>query len=133
MNRRIVLLAVLGLSLTGCGDKPKPAEPLRVAPPPRAATPEATPTGTEPAPPPAAVSQAAAISAIQNDVASSDPEVYLKRLTELLNAWVMSRNSFPANLDEFVKAKMIPKLPVPPPGKKLAIDQKGMRVVLADQ
>lgn len=45
----------------------------------------------------------------------------------------MTKNSFPATVDEFVQAKMIAKVPVPPAGKKFAIDRQGVRVVLSDQ
>lgn len=73
------------------------------------------------------------MSAIERDMMSSDPNVYLKTLTDLLNGWVMSKNSVPTNVDVFVKEKMIRRLPTPPPGKQLAIDAKAMRVVLADR
>ena len=124
-------MTLLGVCLTAC-DKPVKTEAPKVAPPPQAATGEAA--APAPAPAPGVSSQAAAANhALQSDLASANPELYLKTLTELLNAWVMSKNTLPKDLDEFVKAKMIPKLPTPPPGKKLAIDQKGMRVVLVDQ
>ena len=123
-------MTLLGVCLTAC-DKPVKTEAPKVAPPPQTATGE--PDAPAPAPAAGASPQAIAANAIQRDLASADPDVYLARLTELLNAWVMSKNDFPQSVDDFVKSKMIPKLPTPPPGKKLAIDRTKMRVVLADQ
>lgn len=123
-------MTLLGVCLTAC-DKPVKTEAPKVAPPPQTATGE--PAAPAPAPAAAVSPQAAALTAIQRDLASAEPEVYLPRLTELLNAWVMTKNDFPKDVDDFVKTKMISKLPTPPPGKKLAIDRQGMRVVLADQ
>ena len=134
MNRRFALVALAVMSLTGCGDKPKPLSAPAVAPPPGTVRkPEAPPAVTNEASVQVPSTKAEALSTIERQIATPNPEVYLKTLTDLLNGWVMSKNSFPTNVDEFVKAKMITRLPVPPPGKQLSIDRKAMRVVLVDR
>ncbi|MBI3878339.1 MAG: hypothetical protein HY300_20645 [Verrucomicrobia bacterium] len=133
MKRIIASIALLGLTLTGCKKKTTPAEAPVVPPPPQAVNAATTPDGTAPAPAPGVSPRAAALNAIERDMMSSNPEVYLKTLTDLLNGWVMSKNSVPTNVEDFVNAKMISRLPVPPPGKRLGIDRKAMRVVLVDQ
>ncbi len=134
MKRSIASIVLLGLALVGCKKQTPPAEaPVVPPPPPQAVNAATTSDGTAPAPMPAVSPRAAALSAIERDMMSPNPEVYLKTLTDLLNGWVMSKNSVPTNVEEFVKAKMISRLPVPPSGKRLAIDRKAMRVVLVDQ
>jgi len=128
--------AALALSLCGCGDKPAPALPPPVTPvsaPPTARPQQQGDAGAPPVAVQPPQSREAALKEIERDAASADPEVYLKTLTDLLNGWMMSRNSFPTNLDVFVKEKMIRKLPTPPPGKQLAVDRKAMKVILVDK
>lgn len=66
-------------------------------------------------------------------LASGNPQLQLQVLDELLQAWVMSQNSVPKDLEELVRAKMLSKLPTPPPGKRFAIDQKAAQVVLVNR
>ncbi len=133
---RPAIAAAAGFSIAACSDKPQPP-PAPVVAPPAVSAPasgsgaaDAKSTATHQSHVP---SGAAASKALERDVASPNPEIYLKTLTDLLNAWVMAKNDFPASLDELVKARMIAKLPTPPPGKRLAIDKQGCRVVLVDQ
>ena len=76
---------------------------------------------------------AKAVSEMDQKLASGDVQAQLQVLSQLLQAWVMTRNGFPGSVEEFVTAKMIAKVPAPPAGKKFAIDRQGIRVVLADQ
>ena len=66
-------------------------------------------------------------------LASGNAQLQLQVLNELLQAWSMSKNSAPKDLNEFVTAGMLTKLPVPPPGKKFALNQQGTAVVLVNQ
>lgn len=88
-------------------------------------------TGVTQAPPDSAAGKA--LSEMDQKLASGDVQAQLQVLNQLLQAWVMSKNSFPGRVEEFVKAKMIAKVPVPPAGKKFLIDTKAVQVVLADQ
>lgn len=86
-----------------------------------------------PSAPPAGSEAAKALNEMDQKLASGDVQAQLQVLSQLLQAWVMTKNSFPASVDEFVQAKMIAKVPAPPAGKKFVIDRQGVRVVLADQ
>jgi Fic family protein len=66
-------------------------------------------------------------------LASGNVQLQLQVLDELLQAWVMSQSTVPKDLEELVRAKMLAKLPTPPPGKKFAVDQKTARAVLVNQ
>lgn len=65
--------------------------------------------------------------------AEKSPQSSLALLNETLKDWVLLRNQFPKNLDEFVSAGMLPRLPLAPPGKRFVMDVQQRRVVLADQ
>lgn len=66
-------------------------------------------------------------------LASGNVQLQLQVLDELVQAWVMSQNSIPKDLQALVGAKMLTKVPTPPPGKRFAVDQKTGRVVLLNQ
>lgn len=132
MKREFLLAMLIGMTLAGCKKTgPPPVETPVAAPSPQAASPVTRVDGTVTTP--SVVSRAEALSAIERDMLSPNPEVYLKTLTDLLNGWAMSKNSVPTNVEDFVKVKMISRLPTPPPGKRLAIDRKAIKVVLVDQ
>ena len=76
---------------------------------------------------------AEAVQAINQSLISSDPQENLRVLNQLLDGYIMSRNTVPADLEDLVKAKMLSRIPPAPAGKKFAIDRKTNRVVLADQ
>lgn len=65
--------------------------------------------------------------------AEQSPQASLTLLNETLKEWVLRRNQFPKQLDEFVSAGMLPRLPAAPPGKRFVMDVQQRRVVLADQ
>lgn len=115
------LLALLALGSTlGCKkDEANSANPA----PPSAA--EASPaTAAPPAPvsiaPPEIVATAPA------------PPASFSALNQALQLWVPIKG-FPKDLNELVTAKYIAQLPPLPPGKKFAIDQASIRVILVDQ
>jgi hypothetical protein len=83
--------------------------------------------------PPAGSEAAKALNAMDQKLASGDVQVQLQVLNQLLQAWVMSKNSFPDSVEDFAKAGTIAKVPAAPPGKKFAIDRQAIKVTLADQ
>ena len=54
-------------------------------------------------------------------------------LNELLKDWVLRKNQLPKDAEEFVTAKLLPRLPAAPPGKRFVLDPQQRRFVLADQ
>lgn len=65
--------------------------------------------------------------------AEQSPQASLALLNETLKEWVLRRNQFPKDLNEFVTGGMLPRLPVAPPGKRFVMDVQQRRVVLTDQ
>ena len=66
-------------------------------------------------------------------LASGNVQQQVQVLDELVQAWVMTKNSIPKDLEELVKAKMLSKVPIAPPGKRFAVDQKTGRAVVVNQ
>ena len=90
---------------------------------------EFTPAPAVPAGSPAAKAH----SEMDQKLASGNVQLQLQVLDDLLQAWVMSQNTIPKDLEVLVQSKMLVKLPSPPPGKRFAVDQKTGRAVLATQ
>ena len=90
---------------------------------------EFTPAPAVPADSPAAKAH----REMDEKLASGNVQLQLQVLNELVQAWVMSQNSTPKSLQVLVEAKMLTKLPNPPPGKRFAVDQKTTQVVLVNQ
>ncbi len=65
--------------------------------------------------------------------AEKSPEASLDLLNETLKDWVLRKSSYPKDPQEFVTARILPRLPTPPPGKKFVIDAQHVRVVLANE
>lgn len=65
--------------------------------------------------------------------AEKSPQASLVLLNETLKDWVLLRNQLPGDLNEFVTARMLPRLPAAPPGKRFVVDAQQRRVVLVDQ
>lgn len=65
--------------------------------------------------------------------AEQSPQASLALLNETLKEWVLRRNEFPKDLNEFVTGGMLPRLPAAPLGKRFVMDVQQRRVVLADQ
>lgn len=84
-------------------------------------------------PVPADAPVAKAQTELDRKLASGNPQIQVQVLDELLQAWAMSNPELPKDLEEFVRAGMLTKIPPPPPGKRFLIDRKKARVVLANQ
>ena len=65
--------------------------------------------------------------------AEKSPEASLELLNETLKDWLLRHPNFPKDLQEFVTARMLPRMPAAPPGKRFVMDVQQRRVVLADQ
>ena len=65
--------------------------------------------------------------------AEKSPQASLELLNETLKNWVLRNNNYPKDLQEFVTAGMLPRLPIPPPGKRFVVDPEKRSVVLAAQ
>lgn len=136
MNRTLTCIAVAALVIVGCRKKAAtPDTDATASPPVAGSSAPPAPKGTfTPAPAmPADSSAAKAHSAMDQKLASGNPQLQLQVLDELVQAWVMSKGSTPKDLDELVKAKMLNSVPLAPPGKRFVIDQKKGRVVLGNQ
>lgn len=139
------LAIATSLTLAGCGgtdpsSAPKPvAKPQPVAMPSAANTPSATP------PPPSAASAAKAeIKAGTEDATKKEPgfgidigPINLDTISMALRQYVAGNQIDPAKLTEqdlqnLVKARYLPHLPPPPPGKKYVWNNM-LQVSLADK
>ncbi len=65
--------------------------------------------------------------------AEKSPQASLEMLNELLKDWVLRKNQLPKDAEDFVTAKLLPRLPAAPPGKRFVLDPQQRRFVLADQ
>ena len=83
--------------------------------------------------PPPGSAAATALNEMDQKLASGDVQVQLQVLNQLLQAWVMSKNSFPDSVEEFAKAGTVAKIPAPPAGKRFAIDRNAVKGTLTDQ
>jgi hypothetical protein len=123
----IALMASFGLA--GCGKKASP-------PPPASARQDAGVVSVEstlnapptPAPPPAPGQQISANA--PTDL--PEQEKSLTELTVALQTYMQVSSNYPKDLNDLVKIKLLKKMPVPPPGKKFAIDRQNIRVILVD-
>ena len=82
---------------------------------------------------PADSAAAKAQTELDRKLGSGNPQLQLQVLDEILQAWAMSNPELPKDLEDFVRAGMLTKIPNPPPGKRFMIDRKTGRVVLANQ
>lgn len=137
MKLIIICCLLAALVSVSCRRKTPPADPGTPAatsqpdgsPAPAAPKGEFTPAPAVPADSPAAKAH----SEMDQKLASGNVQLQLQVLDELVQAWVMSQNSIPKDLQALVGAKMLTKVPTPPPGKRFAVDQKTGRVVLLNQ
>lgn len=65
--------------------------------------------------------------------ADKSPEAALELLNETLKDWLLRQPGYPKTVQEFVTARALPRLPVPPVGKDFAIDRTRGAVVLVDK
>ena len=123
----IVLTTVL---LSACSQAPTPA-PVKITlapPPPTSAAP-----GVASAPAPAFTPDVSgtAVAPYQRDLASKSPDEQVRGLNGVLSFWLDTGRPFPQDLNEFVAAKLMPRLPTPPPGKQFVLDAARRQVVLS--
>lgn len=67
------------------------------------------------------------------DAADKSPEAALDLLNETMKDWLIRRPDYPKTVQEFVTARVLPRLPTPPVGKEFAIDRTRGVVVLVDK
>lgn len=65
--------------------------------------------------------------------AEKSPEASLALMNEAMKDWLLRHPEYPKTVQEFVTARVLPKLPTPPPGKVFAIDRTRGVVVLVDK
>lgn len=65
--------------------------------------------------------------------AEKSPQASLALLNETLKDWLLRQPQLPKDANEFVTARLLPRLPTPPPGKRFVLDPKQRGFVLADQ
>ena len=115
------LLVLLTLASTlGC----KKENANSANPAPATAAEAASPTAAPPAP----------VSIVPPEIVATAPAppANFAALNQALQLWVPIKG-FPKDLNELVTAKYIAQLPPLPPGKKFAIDESNIRVIVVDQ
>ncbi|MSU27670.1 MAG: hypothetical protein EXS27_07105 [Pedosphaera sp.] len=65
-------------------------------------------------------------------VAASTPAT-VQQISQALQSYMQNNSDFPKDLKVLVDMKLLPNLPVPPPGKQYVIDRKAVRVSLEDR
>jgi hypothetical protein len=129
MNLSRLCLVLVAVSLVGCG-KTAPKEP---APAPAAAPVSvAPPDAPAPAPPSAETPPAADAGDALAQAPNLSPMDYSNAsgLTLMVQQYADTHGRVPKDLSELVAAKMLLKVPVPPPGTKYVIDPKRKMVVV---
>jgi len=118
------MLAVAFVTVTACKKgEPPPTAPLTITPKPGGApVPE---TAARPAPP-ATVPIAQELDA--KGINSDQEEQNRAALNAALRAWLMMKPDVPKDMNELVAAKLISRVPPPPPGKKWVPDARTMSV-----
>ena len=77
--------------------------------------------------------QAEAVTALNRDLASGNPQLVLKRLNELLDAQEMSGKGAPKSVEDLVRAGLLAKAPTAPAGQRYALNPKTRRFDLLPQ
>jgi hypothetical protein len=138
-KKTVLILAVLGFTLTAC-KKNEATAPEAAPPPPRSASIE---TEAAPAPPPPstpAPEAAAEATPPPTDVTDKMPTApndsslatgaVHQQLTLALHRYFENNSKMPQTFQDLVTAKYIDKMPTPPPGKTFAIDRRHLQVVV---
>ncbi len=132
-SRRILLLLGTAslLSAVSCGDKEQPATAV--------GTPAATASAAASAGPDGAPADGTFASNVVNDAMGpfkrdldgNSPDAHLRALNAALTFWLAAGRPFPKDLYELAAAKLIPRVPAPPPGQRFVLDRAGNQVLLA--
>jgi hypothetical protein len=71
----------------------------------------------------------------RHETATKQPELTMDELNSAVTTWWMVKGKLPQNVNELTNLPSLQtrRLPTPPPGKKLAIDQATHQVVFIDE
>lgn len=116
MPARIALLLALALvaASTGCRKRAASADSPATAP--SGPSPIVLPAGTRP---PGAAAPA--------------PVALATQLNNALHSYLEMKGRMPHDINELATAKLVPAVPLPPTGRKYAIDAKSLEVLLVNQ
>jgi hypothetical protein len=138
MKASFLLCLAFSAFLLACGKKESPARPAPQSG--GGVSVEALAGSAAPAPPPQPGASApnetpGADAAGDGPVANMTPEqeASLAEITQAIQTWMQVNSDYPKDFKQLVDAKLIKKLPTPPPGKRLAIDRKTIRVIYVDK
>lgn len=139
MNACFCTLLAVAFALAGCGEgRPAKSPPSErkgflpsIAVPPAgkgsSATAAPPPPGTRPAPSTAAVF----IKPGEKDADGKD--VGLNTINEALQQFMEDAQRLPASLEELIKVGRLARIPIPPQGKKYALDPEKKEAVLVSE
>jgi hypothetical protein len=118
----------------GCGKKPAADTGDASAPAPSAPTTVSVGDDSAAPPPPPPVAAPTEPAAPRPDGPPQEENVDgLTQITRAIQSFAISNERPPKDLNELVKAKLIPALPTPPPGKKFLYDPSRMSIKLVNQ
>ena len=129
----LLLCAAGGGALVACRDQNVPVPTVENPGP--AATPSAAPPtagGEVPDGTFAPKVVGDAMGPFKRDLEGNSPDAHLRALNAALTFWLAAGRPLPKDLYELVAAKLLPRIPAPPPGKRFAIDGKSLQVVMVD-
>ena len=116
---QLLLVAVSVLLFAGCK---------------KSADPQATPiTSPQPIETPASSSPATAAPPKTSEQAEATLAASLAQLTQVLRKYSAEKQQVPKSLQELVTSGYITELPVAPPGKKFAINEKRVEVIIVNR
>ena len=123
MLSRVVLPLLIAVLLAGCGESPEPSRPTPVSTkePAQGQKTDAAPAKEQPAATTVSNAYEAALNAA------------LVELTQALRKYSFEHQRLPKTLSELVAAGYLKDTPQAPPGKKFAINEKTVQVVLVNQ
>jgi PBP1b-binding outer membrane lipoprotein LpoB len=81
-------------------------------------------------PPPPAATAAAPVETSENEPTG---QISLEQLNKAMKEYIVISPTPPDDLAELYRAKLIPKIPIPPPGKVYVVDKKKAQVALVNQ
>ncbi len=128
-----VVIAVAGMVSSSCRKEKEPTGSMVVLKAnPASASPDLGGGAVQaPAPPPPPTPGEGAATPAATDEPTGT--VSLEKLNWALREYLHISPTVPDDLAELYRARLIPKVPIPPPGKKYVVDKKKVRVTLADQ
>jgi hypothetical protein len=129
MKLPILLCLIAGLSFLGCKKDTGPAarevKPLEKLDPNAAPTPPAEPAAPQP--------EAPATPTEGGGAATGETGFGAETLNAALSEHLDNGNPMIGSLDDFVRLKLVRRMPQPPAGKKFVLDPKKKKVVVVNQ